>query len=172
MKIFSSVVAALLGAFMSIGVAQASPISTSIGNVSILGSEYAVSLLSDTSYDLQTISNLSPSLTFTTQSDATAAANALLSTFGAGYLWNPTCTGCAQGVRVLFDLGSSTYSYLTVYGGAVNGPYTLSIFDGNNFSVAQFAALAPSAVPLPASLFMMLGGIGALSFVTRRKKAA
>jgi hypothetical protein len=168
MKFFPRIVAACLTAAISFGV-YASPTLTPIGSVSVLGSNYNVSLLSDVSMELQSIDNLSPTVTFTTADDAYAAASSLLSTFGSSFDWDTTCLTCYNGVRILYSIDNGMYSYFTVVGNAIHGSFTLATSGANAYSVAQFTPTI-SAVPEPSTYIMLLAGLGLIGFLSYRSK--
>lgn len=145
----------------------ASPTYTSIGDFDILGTSYSVSLLSDTSLQTQTFNALSPSITFTTEADATEAVNVLLNALGASYDWNPTCIDCTDGFRVVFGFTDTTYSYMTgYYLGGPNGPFTVSRDGANNFSFAQFTP--NNSVPEPGTLALL--SISLAGITAKRRK--
>jgi hypothetical protein len=165
MKTFPRLIAACLTTAISF-VAHASTL-TPIGTASILGNNYNVSMLSDVSNALQSIDLLNPTITFNTSTSALAAADALLSTFGASFIWDTTCTDCyGQGVRIVYSISDGIYSYDTIYNGAVNqGFINYPTSQGNAFSVAQFNA----PVPEPSTYAMLLAGLGLIGFVAYRR---
>ena len=148
--------------------AHAAPTLTPIGNVDILGNTYGVSLLSDLTFNSQTFAALNPSITFTTDSDAKAAAQALLDTFGSSFDWNPTCVDCTiKGVQVVYGTNSTSYFDWYVREGSENVFQSGgSLLVGNNFSYAQFSA----PIPEPETYAMMMAGLGLLGFIAKRKK--
>ena len=126
-------------------VAQSSTL-TPIGNITVESVVYSVSLLSDVSSDLQTFNALSPSITFDTQASAQAARDALVATFGLGFDWNPTCTVCFDGVRVVYGFDAISYFYFTANVLGSFGPVSSGRDVVNGFSFAQFT---PVAAPEP-----------------------
>jgi hypothetical protein len=146
-------------------------------SVSILGTEYTVSLLYSDLTDLhgsflgQSFNSLNPTITFTTQADATAAAVSLRDTFGADFDWHPISS--LNGVRIVYSFDSSDYNYMTVSdccgGSNVYGPHTISRDHGNFFSIAQFTAR--EAVPEPESYALMMLGLASLRLAARRRQA-
>ncbi|HEX7373727.1 MAG TPA: PEP-CTERM sorting domain-containing protein, partial [Steroidobacteraceae bacterium] len=163
-------IAATVALLVAAGV-QAAPTSTGIGAVTILGTAYDVSLLydSDGTWESQSFNALGPTLTFTTQADATAAAEALRDTFGTSFDWSPAGS-ISDGTRVIFGFDDSTYSYMTVtHTGPtyVFGPFTVSRDYANTFSFAQFT----TAVPEPETYALMLLGLAGLGVVARRRRS-
>jgi hypothetical protein len=165
---FAGAAAALLIA----GAAHAAPTTTAIGNVNVLGTSYAVSLLYDDAGDVnqQSFDALLPSITFTNASDALAAATALRDTFGASFDWVPASSSTYKGVRVAYDSTPSAYDYFTVSDCCsspfVYGPFNAGRTDGNYFSFAQFTTTA--AVPEPETYALMFTGLGLLAIARRR----
>jgi PEP-CTERM motif len=168
MKFCVIVAAALLAA----AGAQAEPTSAAIGMVRILGTEYDVSLLYDSGrhFALQSFDELSPTVTFTTQADATAAAEALRDAFGARFDWHPAAAADFNGTRIVFALDDTRYDYVTVSGccgrSNVFGPFSRGRGDANYYSFAQFAL----AVPEPEACAMMLLGLAAVGMASRRRQ--
>lgn len=176
MKIRSLVLSA--AAALAFG-AQAAPVSSPIGNVTILGNSYAVSVLYDSegSGPATSFNALAPSITFTTQADGLAAATALFNTFGAtgpAGVWNPGITAFS-GVRVVWRGDASSYDFYTVSQYSPDGPDGPFINVGssgpNSWSFAQFSSV--SSVPEPQALALALVGLAFVAgrVVTKRRKA-
>lgn len=165
MKTLTRIAAAALVLAATSLTAHAAPTLTAIGQVTVLGTDYNVSLLSDVDYDSQSFTNLAPTITFTNLSDAQAAASALLSKFGSSYNWNPTCAGCYDGVRVVYGFDASNYDYVTVVTGSTYGPFHLPSNGANAFSFAQFSTAVPEAGSIP----MVLAGLGVMGVIARRR---
>lgn len=145
--------------------AHAVPILTPIGNVTINSTVYSVSLLSATDSTDQSFDDLSPSITFSDAASAQAATAALIATFGLGFDWNPTCTVCFDGVRVVYGFDADTYQYFTASSAfGLSGPFDRSRTENNSFSFAQFTAV----VPEPGSI--MLLGFGLVGFALSRRR--
>jgi len=164
MKTLNRIAAAAVILLASSLSAQAAT-STAIGEVSILGTDYEVSLLSDIDIDSQSFDKLKPTITFTNLSDAQAAANALMAKFGSSYNWNPTCIECEIGVRVAYGSDGANYDYVSVVNSFTYGPFHLPSSGANNFSFAQFT----TAVPESDIGLMMLAG---LSVIACRRRAS
>jgi hypothetical protein len=160
--------AILSATLLSAGIAQAAPVSTAIGNVNVLGTNYAVSLLYDSDHNtgLQSFNALQPSITFTNSADSFAAATALVNTFGTGYNFNP---GGANGVRIVYGVTDINYQYHSIFTGSVFGPFDRLKDGGNTFSFAQFSAV--TAVPEPENYAMMMLGLAVVGLARRQRKA-
>lgn len=165
MRTLTRIAAAALALSAVILNAQAAT-STAIGEVSILGTNYKVSLLSDANYESQSFTNLAPTITFTNLSDAQAAASALLAKFGSSYNWNPTCIDCYDGVRVAYGFDATDYDFVTVVDASTFGPFQLPSNEGNAFSFAQFTTAVPEASAAP----MMLVGLGVIGAIALRRR--
>jgi hypothetical protein len=152
--------ALLLGAPM----AQAVPTLTPIGNVTIGSTLYAVSLLSATENFDQSFDALNPTITFTDEASARTAIEALVDTFGLGFDWNPTCSYCFDGVRVVFGFDDDSYQYWSASLSGIFGPSDQPRGGLNNFSFAQF-----TAVPAPGALALLSFGLAGLSLSRRRR---
>jgi len=160
-RILGFLVAGLLGAPM---LAQAVPVLTPIGTVTINSTVYSVSLLSDSASADQSFDDLNPSITFSDAASAQAATAALIAAFGLGFDWNPTCALCFDGVRVVYGFDADTYQYFTASASfGLSGPFDRSRTENNAFSFAQF-----TAVPEPSAL--MLLGFGLVSFALSRRR--
>jgi hypothetical protein len=165
-------IAGAAAALLLAGAVHAAPTTTAIGNVNVLGTSYAVSLLYDDAGDVnqQSFNALLPAITFTNASDALAAATALRDTFGASFDWVPASSQQYKGVRVAYDFTASTYDYFTV-SDCCNAPFVYGPFNGvdrtggNYFSFAQFTA---AAVPEPETYALMFTGLGLLAVARRR----
>lgn len=150
--------------------AQAVPTTTAIGTTSVLGTVYNVSLLYDSAgnWDDQSFDDLMPSITFTTEAAATAAAIALRDTFGAAFDWTPADPGVLNGTRIAMGFDAVNFQYMTVSDccGApfYYGPFEFPRNDSNVFSFAQFAP-----VPEPETYTLMLLGLAGLGALRRRK---
>jgi hypothetical protein len=138
---------------------------TPIGNITVDSTVYSVSLLSDVSSDLQTFNLLNPSITFNTAASAQAARDALVATFGLGFDWNPTCTVCFDGVRVVYGFDAISYFYFTANVLGSFGPVSSGRDVVNGFSFAQFT---PVAAPEPGTLALLTLGLLGLG-MSRRK---
>jgi hypothetical protein len=143
--------------------AEAAPATSSIGNVEILGKSYTVSRLYDSDHDpwQQTFDILSPTITFTNEGDARAAATALLATFGASFDWNPGSID--NGISIVYSADEYNFFYVTVCCGLneVNGAFGRSRYDARAFPYAQFSAVT-SSVPEPETYTLMMVGLGLL----------
>lgn len=165
MNIRSTVTSAVAAvAWCAATVAHAAPTTTLIGNATILGTDYTVSVLFDSSGD-NSFNDLAPSITFHTEADALAAGQVLLDTFGIAPF-----TIAGAGTRIAYDFDSTQYGYVTVTdccGPAdVFGPFARSVTETNTFSFAQFTV---SAVPEPESALMLMAGLGVLGWARRRR---
>ena len=113
---------------------HAIPMTTNVGNVTILGSDYNLSILYD-SFGLNSnmsFNDLMPSITFTTQAAATAAVTSIDAAF-MNFDWSPN--NSSNGPRVAFATDGIDYDYMTVSGGnSPFGPFTQNVVTSNNFS--------------------------------------
>ncbi len=149
------------------------PMTTFVGNVTILGNDYAVSSLYDSAANAaaQSFNALNPTITFTTQADATAAVTAINAAF-LGYVWNPGFGANSIGTRVAFSMVGNSYSFMTVaFGNAPSGPFTTTKTAANFFSFAQFARISAN-VPEPGSIALIGLGLTVMGFRRRQIKAA
>lgn len=170
MSFLQRAAAALLFSLLST-TAFAVPVTTTIGDVDILGTVYSVSLLSDSNgnYGGQSFNALSPSDTFASLADARAAGNALLAAF-PNFDWNPTRGGSADGARIIFGVDDLRYDYVTIRtAGGPYGPFTQRRTGGNYFSFAQFTPTA-SSVPAPAALGLLCVGLIGMRLQRRRQR--
>jgi hypothetical protein len=83
-----------------------------------------------------------------------------VATFGLGFDWNPTCTVCFDGVRVVFDFDASDYFYFTANVLGSFGPVSSGRDVVNGFSFAQFTPVAVSEHGTLALLGLGLAGLG------------
>ncbi len=151
--------------------ALAGPMTSYVGEVSILSNMYSVSILYDSLGVLedQSFNALRPGLTFFTDSQANAAATSLLSTFPL-FDWNPAYQG-TPGFRVLYRYDAFNYQYVTGFTSANPGPFGPFSRgrDVSNFgSFAQFQLIGLAAVPAPATLALF--GIGLVGVGIIRKR--
>ncbi len=155
---------------------HAALMTTLVGNVNVLGSEYSLSILYDDSgaSSDQSFNVLAPSITFNTVESATVAVNAIATAYPR-YDWSPAFRN-SNGTRVAFDLSvPDNYSYMTVFnnipgGPFTGGPFTQPLTASNTLSFAQFTDI--SAVPIPATVWLFgTGVIGLIGFSKRRKAA-
>lgn len=148
-------------------VAEAVPVLTPIGNVTVDSIVYSVSMLADVSTDLQSFDALNPTITFGTAESAAAARDALVSTFGLGFNWNSTCTVCFDGVRVVFGFDDVNYQYFTASLLGTFGPFSRSRTEANAFAIAQFTRVQVAEPGTLALLYLGLTGVA----LSRRRKA-
>jgi hypothetical protein len=159
----------------TIGPAVATPMTQPVGNSTILGTTYDVSVLGNF-FGSQSFNQLRPTITFTSLADATAAGNTLKATFGSTYDWNPF-DGSVSGGRIAYIVGPTSYDYVSLCvtesgcsASSVNGPLTLGRDDDNSFTFIQFAATRV-AVPEPSTLMLFCAGWAGAAALRRRKKA-
>ena len=158
------------------GTAFATPTTQFEGTATILGNTYNVSVLFDPTGS-NSFNELSPTITFASLADATAAGDALVTKFGSGFDWNPFDAG-TDGGRIAFDVVGSNYDYVTICGvqeacdpTVVQGPFSNDVNDGNGFTFIQFSPVRDVPEPLTLSLFGA-GLMGAAAARRRKHKAA
>lgn len=156
---------------------ESGTVAGSVSNVDVLGTEYDVSFVGATSSaDL-----LAAGFTFSTQSDASAAATALAAALNAGgataaYVTTPGLPFDAIFVATFYDddgtdlLGEAAYytggSWITL-------PSTYVILTTSFPYTAIWTATGPSStVPLPAGGLLIASALGALAVARRRKTTA
>jgi hypothetical protein len=177
---------ALVAAVLSPMAANAVPIPPGpatqlMGELNILGQDYVVSVLGDGhgAPGQQSFSILAPSITFTTESAARAAGEALLLAFpGADWQpWRNNNAAGGNGGRIAFWADSDVYHYLTIpldnnvnpSGNRVPPYFIQPIADPNFFTFIQFTAVDVS-VPEPGTLALFGIGLLGMGLSRRRKK--
>jgi hypothetical protein len=176
-KMSMSVKKVLLTAIAGIGftaAVNAAPITTTLnGSINVLGTDYLVSLLYDDANNSvnQSFNALMPSITFTTEIAAKAAATALRDTYGVNFNWHPL-ESVFDGVRIAFGVNATNYQYVTVVdccGGTIHGAFDFSRDSANIFSFAQFKVKPTSEVPEPQTYLLMALGLAGIAAARRRQ---
>jgi len=159
--------------------AQAVPITTDVGNVTILGSNYLLSILYDSEGNPrnQSYDALMPSITFNTEADAAAAAEAIDSAF-PNMNWNPKKpANSPNGTRVVYALlvedMIKKYSVMSVIKSrnpsSPVGPANIARGIQSSFSFAQFTFV--NAVPEPSIIALFAAGLIGLGFARRKVRS-